>query len=267
METIFIRYKNYKKLNIIKILIKKLKSFFKCYELNSINDITILEILRKKVNDKTARKIINQLKKYNKRINLVLDKKLNKDIKFINAINNQNIDILDGKRLFKLVIPFMLNSLLKDGKKLEESIVSILVNNYNEINKEAILEIALKTKRVNIITKNINQFKYLEKRFYDKYSIALYVTGNTKKSLLSSDFIINFDYNNDEVNNCQINSKSYIIDIENTIENKDRLNYINDYKISINIEEDELIKKLENDFLLESIYESRLLKDNKFSKY
>ncbi len=140
----------------------------------------------------------------------------NKD--FLNFLNYNNIEILDGRWLFRHmsfdIVKYICNS---KKEKINYQEISILANDIDRILKQIIFELAKEVKVVNLITQNEIKFKKIEKEIYDTYGILLNVNNNYQKSLIKSNIILNFDFEEDELNKYNINSKASIINFKDEI--------------------------------------------------
>ena len=149
---------------------------------------------------------------------------LNNDKVFREFLKDNNIEILDGRWLFRHmafdVVEYICN--LKKEKIVYQE-VSILSNDIDRILKQIIFDLAKEVKLINLVTQNENKFKKIEKELYDDYGIILNINNNYQKSLLKSDIILNFDFEEDELNNYNINSKASIINFYNEIDIKEKM--------------------------------------------
>ena len=113
-------------------------------------------------------KILKELNKDNIK-NIVLADKDKNNIDFINTVYSNGINILDGKKLFKHLIPEIVEYLSNVlGINKQDMELTILVNDYSNINLYYINELIFKVKRINIITNNIRKFKIFADRIYEK---------------------------------------------------------------------------------------------------
>ena len=117
-----------------------------------------------------------------------------------------------------------------------------------------------KVRTMNIITKNMKQFKYIEKQLYEKQAIALQITNNKRKSMLKSNIIVNVDLTEEELNKCTFPQNIIIINIKNKINtNSIKSEGINVNDCTLNIKRE--IKQIDG-FIINSLYES-ILYENK----
>ena len=209
----------------------------------------------------------NKLKKILK-INSVkticVSNKLDNNQKIYEILNEENIKIINGNELKKYliieVIEYVCNSKLEN---LHEQEVSFLVNKNNFLINCIVKEISEKVKNVNIVTNEPRQFKILEKNLFEKNGIVLNITNNYKKSLVKSNFIINIDFINEDVNKYIIPKYCCFINLQNekiTINKKgfDGIN-ISDFKYFVN--EKCISKRLKN-FDKEIFYESLIIRNS-----
>lgn len=204
--------------------------------------------------NKIVKKIIKQSKKEN--IKLVLSKKMSNIEELKNKINENKFEILDGRWLFNYLICDVLNYICyNQRKKLNTQNICILANDNNENTIDNIYRIAPCVKNLKIVTNNIKKFSYLEQDLYDNYGIPLQISNNTRKSLTSSDIIINIDFDEKLFNKYSINPKSIVINI------KDKIN-INSKRfqgININYYKIEYDKEILNIFENNKQYDENIL--------
>ena len=199
-------------------------------------------------------KILKELNKDNIK-NIVLADKDKNNIDFINTVYSNGINILDGKKLFKHLIPEIVEYLSNVlGINKQDMELTILVNDYSNINLYYINELIFKVKRINIITNNIRKFKIFADRIYEKEAIVIPIMNNKKKSMANKIIMLNIDFSEEQLKKYRINRKAIIINIENNIYEINKTFYgilINNYELNYraNI----------NDFETNEIYESYLI--------
>ena len=209
-----------------------IKAFFKGFS-KIDNNIQIPFNSKTKLTYKKVKKIIKYLKKNNIK-QVVLSKFLDKSTILKNDMLKNKINIIDGKILYKYllgeIIEFICNETNLNKDKLE---MAILIDNIKNINKQELIDLSSKIKRINIISNNIDQFKKLEDFLYSEYGFVINISNN-KKAIINSKIIINLDFNENMINKYRIPANSIIIDINNNIKiRKKSFNgiIINDYNI------------------------------------
>ena len=133
-----------------------------------------------------------------------------------------------------------------------------MVNDFTQINKEIMIDIAKSIKRLNIVTNHIEKFKKIQEYLYNEFGIMLNISNNKKKSLLKSKIILNIDFPEELINKYNIHDNSIIININEKIELKrKRFNgiNINDYRIEIPYEYK--LKGFRNEIIYESLIYSK----------
>ena len=212
--------------------------FFNLVEI--VNDRIILPIEEEETIDEKkikilTKKIIRILDKTNCRT-IILSKYLKENKEFLENLKNKDLNIIDGKWLFLILSEKVLDYVArkKDLKK-EETNVSILVNNnFNDYVLENIKEIIKQYKTVNIVTKQIDKFKKIEKQIMQEEGINILITNNKKKSLVRSNIILNVDFDKDLINKYNIPEEGIIINLQENVKiTRKRFNgiSINDYEI------------------------------------
>ena len=136
----------------------------------------------------------------------------------------------------------------------EDIEVTILVNDYSQINLYYINELISNIKRINIITNNIRKFKAFADRLYEEEAITVPVMNNKNKSLINKKIIINIDFTEEQLKKYKINRKAILINIENDVTN------INKSFAGINISNYEInMESTDSEFEKNEIYESYII--------
>lgn len=209
-----------------------------------------------KIKDKKIKKLIKRLEEY-KMKTAVLSKELYSNIKLKNHLYSKNINILDGKYLFKLLTEEIISYICKKSNmEIEKTEISILTNDVCYINKEIIIELAQKVKTLNIVTNHIEEFKNLEDYLYNEKGIIIKLSNNYKTALSKTNIIINIDFPEEAINKYSIPNKSIIVNMNGGIKIKSKkFNGININDYNIIIPEKYKIEGYDDKF----IYESMLL--------
>lgn len=228
-----------------KNIIKKILNKIEIEEYENGNKYTI---------PKFNKKLLEKLKEDNIK-NIVVAKKDKENIEFLNNIYSNNMNIIDGKILFKHLIPEIIEYISNVCKINKNDMqITILANDYSQINIFYINELITEVKSVNIVTNNINRFKQFADRLYNKEAIVVPIMNNKNKSLLNKKIILNIDFSEEQLKKYKMNRKAIIINIENNIEKVNRtftgIN-INNYKL--------ISKKEESEFEENEIDESYII--------
>ena len=228
-----------------KNIIKKILNKIEIEEYENGNKYTI---------PKFNKKLLEKLKEDNIK-NIVVAKKDKENIEFLNNIYSNNMNIIDGRILFKHLIPEIIEYISNVCKINKNDMqITILANDYSQINIFYINELITEVKGVNIVTNNINRFKQFADRLYNKEAIVVPIMNNKNKSLLNKKIILNIDFSEEQLKKYKMNRKAIIINIENNIEKVNRtftgIN-INNYKL--------ISKKEESEFEENEIYESYII--------
>lgn len=214
-------------------------------------------------NNSTCEKL-KKLLKINGIKTICLSKKINNSEKINDILINENIRIVNGNELKKYLVLEAIEYICSNKlENLHEQEISFLIKKNNFLVNCSIRELAQKVKNVNIITNNPRQFKLLEKNLFEKEGIILNITDNYKKSLIKSNFIINIDFLNEEINKYTIPKYCCLINLSNetiTINKKgfEGIN-INDFKYFVN---DRYIKNRLSNFDKEIFYESIIIRNS-----
>ena len=199
---------------------------------------------------------------------ICVSKKIKEQTEYINDLRIFNIEIIEGKWLFSILINKILDYITNKNKiKKSDTTISILIN---KLDKDYIYEhiknIIKEYKTVNIITNNTSKFKKLEEEIYQKDGIMINISNNKKKSLVRSKIILNIDFSNELINQYNLPENSIIININNKVKiAKKRFNgiNINDYEIKyLNIDEFDYDKY--SLYEQKDIYESQIYQNQPF---
>lgn len=224
--------------NLFKKIFKKIEIKEDVIKINSM-----LTKDKQKVNISKKLKYLLDLESSNK---IILSKKLKKDKKFMDILYSQNIDIITGKYLYRILLKKVLDKeLIENNLKSQETKIAICINSVDYEMIQMIEEISTEFKTVNIVTNNIAYFKNLGKNTYEESGIIITVTNNKKKALNYCQIILNIDFTEEILNKYRVFDNSIIISLENNIKiNKKRFNgkVVSDFNIvfkkNSNIEND-----------------------------
>lgn len=199
-------------------------------------------------------KLLKTLLKDNIKI-VVIAKKDKTEDEFINALYANNIDVLNGKFLFKNLLPeiveYLSNKVETNKEKLE---ITILINDFTKVNIFYINEILKRAKGINIVTNNISKFKRWSNELYNNEGIVIPVMNNKMKSLKNKRYIINIDFSEEQLNKYKINRRAILINIEENV----NINSKSFEGININ---NFIIKQVDelNEFNYNELYESFII--------
>jgi len=266
----YINYTNKLKSNFIKKVIKSYKTIFNKVTVKPIGDSIILFVAKKKYKEiKLASRVAKKLKYYTI-TDIVLENKFKSDY-FKNVLFENNLNILDGRWLFKYILVDILEYIANiKNEKVENMEVTLLVNDLDEVAVSNIYEIANNIKRLNIVTNNMGKVKYIENKLYEEKGIMITVSDNKRKSLAKSKIIINLDFPEETINRYNINKKAILINIENKIKIQSKsfcginINYY-DLEINTDIMNKFIEKGIYNNFDKTLLYESVLYSKNRFN--
>lgn len=184
------------------------------------------------LNLKISNKNLIILPKINKRVLKRIDKILRVDVtknvciseelklkeNFVNFLNERNINILDGRWLFKYLVENVLEFLcVKTDLIPEIQEISILTNELNNLIYETIIKLSKRVKNINIITKNINLFKKLEEDVYEESGMILRITNDFKKATLKSNIILNFNFVQELLDKINFGKNSNLVNFEKSL--------------------------------------------------
>ena len=180
-----------------------LTKLFRPISITNVENKMIAQIPNERYVKRLAKKIYDRQNQY-----LVITRNLNKE-SFEKVFN-----VLDGRWLFKYMIPEILQFILEQGKAdaLKQEI-TFMINDNNQRNLKLLVEIAQKIKMLNVVTEDVCKFEGLEKYLLNEKGIAIRVTNNKRKALLKSSIIFNIDFTQEMFNKFYLPRKSAIINI------------------------------------------------------
>lgn len=263
--------KEYKRLPLFfKKIIFLFKNIFNIVTKKTIEekDIWIMPIKEKYSNDKIEKILKNNFKLDN---NIYVTSKELGNSNIYDVMDMYGIEYVTEEKVKKL----LLISVLENIAKLQKSDinlldVTILVKDNSNINLFLIEQISKLVKSLKIVSINIYKFRKLEEKLYNELGIAIQFSNSYKKSLEKSNIIINFDYNEIEINEYNICNNAIIINcIKDNIKIKSRLFEginINSYDVNMDKEIINNFKKLHiyENYKKIILYASIIEKDNDF---
>ena len=241
----------------------------KMLNLIKVQDSTIIlpinEKTKEKQIEKQAKKTIKVIGKISNSKKIVLSKKMKKEEKYINYLNEYGIEIADGRWLFEILLTDIVNYIV-EKQKIERVNISVLINDLTDKEFENIKLLAQKYTTINIVTNHIEKFRKLEQQLQEKGIIAT-ITNNKKKSLMKSQIIINIDFPKELINKYRINENAAIINVKRPIKiTQKRFNgvTVNDYEIEYR--NDICNEKFFVDkYNLKDLYEAEMYKRDSFT--
>ncbi len=214
-------------------------------------------IAEKLYNKKIYKNLIDIL--YNNNVDaIVLAKVLKKDNILKNVLYQENLNIINGRFLFGIIIIDCLEYIAKkQNKELNALEITILINDISQQILEQLMIIIEKVSSVHIVTNNVNRFYKFEEKIRDKFGIVIRISNNKRKSLASAKIIINWDFPEEIVNQFKINTTAIILNINSKVKIYTKLFegiIVQDYKFELN-------NHIENsNFDEKDIYESIMIK-------
>ena len=183
---------------------------------------------------------------------------------FRNFLKEQNLNILDGRWLFKyLSLNIIKYIVLNKNEKIEEQEISILVDKNDVLITGIIKELSEVVRNINIITKDIRIFQKLKTDIYKENGMLLNVSNNYKKSAIRSKIILNFDFSKKDLEKINILRKAVIVNLSENIKlDKKSFDGIicNFYYISFSYNRYQEFQKKLNNFNKTVLYESLIYK-------
>lgn len=246
--------------------------FFKIFSITELKEDKIILPIQNEILDvKRAKKICKRIMKILSKTNckkIVLSKEVKRQELLINQLYSNQIDIVDGKWLFEVMMHDVAKFII-DKKNLEpkSTQISMTVNTINENVIQNLYLLAKEFKKVNVVTNHIEKFKNIEKELLEKQGIMITFTNNKKKSLAKSNIILNVDFPKELLNKYNIFDEAIIVNMQGNMKiEKKRFNglTINDYEIEF--QKDEFDYEKQNKYYNKDIYEAKAFKKQPFKE-
>lgn len=200
-----------KKSNIIKKIFKKTELLQNTIIINQ--DIEKIK-LRKKIK---IIKNINRILEMNKCKTVLLSKDIKKDEELVNLLYSNNINIIDGKTIFKMKMIEVLEYILKRKNiSCNDAKLAIISNTVNSFLKNNTMILAKKVKELTIATNKRKEFKKIDEVLCDE-GIIITITNNRKKGIIRSDIILNIDIPKEIINLYNIKDDAIIVNFEENV--------------------------------------------------
>lgn len=190
---------------------------------------------------KLARKLIRFFEQaHGKKV--VISSTIKQYSNLVNYLQEANLQIMDGKWLFRMLAIESLAFLLQtQNKKWEECQVTILANDASEVVLYTIRELAKKVKSISIVTNHREKYEKLEEQISEEVGMLLTISNHKRKALAKAQYIINFDFPEELINRYQLAEEAIILNLPGKLNiSKKRFNgiVIHDYDIEITQKEE-----------------------------
>ena len=189
--------------NFMKKIIIKLRKLLKYGKIKKIDGEKMLYIFPKE-------KIQRRIKKNEN--NIILSKELKEKLKS----NKRGIEINTKqiqKYLLEETIQYILEILEEKTLTLEMIDLYFLVNQYEKENVEILTYFLEKVKTMNIITKDVQNYIRLEEKWETEKGIFITVSNNKRKSLKKARWVINLDFEMNELKNYVLYRNAFILNM------------------------------------------------------
>lgn len=192
------------------------------------------------MSSRKIRKIAKKVNKINRKeeVAVAISRDLINNKELIEAIESYKVKVLDGRWLLKFFIYDIVKYIAdKQNERIETLTLAILINDIEEVIFTQLIQIAKCVKVLKVVTNRPSKFSYIENKLYDDYGIAIQVTNNKEKAISNTNIIINFDFNEDQINKYNLLENSIIINIKNKVKiNNPNFcgNILNNYTITCN---------------------------------
>lgn len=167
------------------------------------------------LNKKGIKKIERKIKTIN--VPIILSKEIKENAKKEEYKNTKIYKIIkslkEDKTIFRKYIEEVLNNVVTRTKEFpEQQSLYILAKSENVKIKNEIISMLSRYKAVNIVTTNLREFQKLEENL-DKNLETFTVLNNKRKSLARARYIINIDFNEEELLEYNINRTANIFNL------------------------------------------------------
>ena len=244
---------------------RKTKKVFKGIEIRSFDNNYIITVYQEDSN-RIKKKLIKYIRKLNIEA-IVFSKELEGEFK--NEIYNEleeNIKIVNGKMLMEYMEFDILKYVLeKQQVNMKQEDVYILFKRDPRLDLNSLKIFIENFRMTNIVTNDIEKLRNVQENLLEKDNILIAVSNNKKKALKRAKYIININLTKEELEKYKINREAIIINIKEDVKydnpSFDGIN-VSYFKIDV---PDEFIEKFEEigeNFDLEKMYESILLKED-----
>lgn len=157
-------------------------------------------------NDKMNNRMIERLKKSVLLMgsrDVVLSDLLLQNVTVVSVLQGLGYNILRGKWLYKFLCYDIVEKIAcVRGKRISDLEVTVLSNEDSEINVENIKLLAKECRILNVVTENLNAFRYVEEFLFNEYGSVINVSTNKHKTCKYSDVVLNFDFSIAELREC-----------------------------------------------------------------
>lgn len=218
-----------------------------------------------KVNKRVLKKV-SKILKVDVTRNVCVSENLRLKEDFVKFLNSRNLNVLDGRWLFKYlftdVLEFICNS---KEMRIENQEISILTNEMNPFIYETIKQVAERVKNINIVTRNIDIFKKLEADVYEENGMIIRVTNDFKKATLKSNVILNLNFVQEYLDTINFERNAIIVNFEQALKIKQKGfngKVINFYHISLPYKTLERFNRFDNSIFYESLIYKKTLPKN-----
>ena len=244
--------------------------FERTFNLIKLQDDTLIIPICEKTNQNQIQKLEEKtnkiIKKYSKSNKIILSKNINN--KYLNLLNSYDFEIQNGKFLKEILLTDIVEyTILKMQLKKENTSISILINDLNDIEFENIKILSKEYKNVNVVTNHIEKFKKLKEQL-EQEGIITTITNNKKKSLIKSKITVNFDFPTELINKYNIEEDAIILNLKNKIKiNKKRFNGLNIYDYEIDFRDyNKNTRAICGTYYLKDLYEASLYRKQGFKE-
>lgn len=167
------------------------------------------------LNKKGIKKIERKIKTIN--VPIILSKEIKENAKKEEYKNTKIYKIIkslkEDKTIFRKYIEEVLNNVVTRTKEFpEQQSLYILAKSENVKIKNEIISMLSRYKAINVVTTNLREFQKLEENL-DKNLETFTVLNNKRKSLARAQYIINIDFNEEELLEYNINRTANIFNL------------------------------------------------------
>ena len=213
------KFKLMLKYNWIEKIYKDGKQIYVIYMEKESDRKNIIEEKEIKILKKINKKII-KTKNEDKNIKIILSKQIksliqkHKNVHRIEQLKEILLDSICNKDLYKETLETVVKKVIQQKNEIpEEQSVYVLINSNSNQYMPLIRKLIKNYKMLNIVTKNVNQFKTFEENAEKNFELVS-ILNNKRKSISKAKYIINIDFKNEELLEYYINRTAIIFNIK-----------------------------------------------------
>lgn len=176
-----------------------------------------LPFFKEKKSQKYAKKVCKYLKKH-KTSYAVLSNELNQNKIFKNVLYMQNNYVITGDRMYVTLIKKVMCNICKLlNVPIETIFAAILSHEFSIENLDLVKHISKSIKHLTVVSENKDRYENTIGALLEDEGIAIEVLKNENCNIRKSQFVINFDFTEDEIRRLILPKEAIVISIKENI--------------------------------------------------